>query len=275
LTFQRRDSSIESQITIRDEHVTRSGDSTLLIGTAGWTLPRSTAPLFPGDGAHLARYGRVLKATEINSSFRRAHRRQTYARWAASVPDDFRFSVKLPKEITHVRRLVRVEALLNAFLCDVSGLNVRLGCLLVQLPPSLALIPDDADAFFSALRGHYQGDLAVEPRHVSWFAGDGEYLFQKHRLARVAADPARMVEAGIPGGWNGCVYWRLHGSPRTYYSAYSDADLSSIVAAVTTARRHARTTWCIFDNTALGAATGNALTLRSRVDAAHLLPAQF
>jgi uncharacterized protein YecE (DUF72 family) len=85
-------------------------DAKLLIGTAGWGLDRRYAAHFPEAGSHLERYSRALNAAEINSSFHRPHRRSTYERWAASVPAEFRFSVKLPKTITHERRLVGCEA---------------------------------------------------------------------------------------------------------------------------------------------------------------------
>jgi uncharacterized protein YecE (DUF72 family) len=78
----------------------------LFVGTAGWSLDRRYAAHFPGAGSHLQRYSGSFNAAEINSSFHRPHRRSTYERWAASVPEDFRFSVKLPKTITHERRLI-------------------------------------------------------------------------------------------------------------------------------------------------------------------------
>ncbi|HWP34406.1 MAG TPA: DUF72 domain-containing protein, partial [Thermodesulfobacteriota bacterium] len=58
----------------------------VLVGCAGWAIPRAAAGAFPGPGSHLERYARVLPAVEINSSFYRSHRPRTYARWAASVP---------------------------------------------------------------------------------------------------------------------------------------------------------------------------------------------
>jgi uncharacterized protein YecE (DUF72 family) len=85
------------------------------IGTAGWSIPAIHAHAFPGSGTHLERYGAVLNAVEINSSFYRPHRQKTYARWAASVPEDFRFSVKLPRTITHHQRLIDFEADLARF----------------------------------------------------------------------------------------------------------------------------------------------------------------
>ncbi|MCV4633615.1 DUF72 domain-containing protein, partial [Escherichia coli] len=79
-------------------------------------------------------------------------------------------------------------------------------------------------AFFAAARAEL-APLACEPRHPSWFTPEAEALMQDARVARVAADPARVPEAALPGGWSGLVYARLHGSPRIYWSAYDDAAL--------------------------------------------------
>src|SRR4051812_44363505 len=122
------------------------------LGTAGWGIPARFADGFPGDGPHLQRYAARFDAAEINSSFHRPHRPATYARWAGSVPDGFRFAVKLPKEITHTKKLVDAEAPLDRFAAEASGLGDRLGPVLVQLPPKLTFAAESADAFFRELR---------------------------------------------------------------------------------------------------------------------------
>ncbi len=236
------------------------------IGTAGWALPRTSQPQFSADGSHLARYARVFGASEINSSFHRPHRRSTYERWAASVPEAFRFAVKMPKLITHVHRLVGTRELLDAFLDASAGLGVRRACLLVQLAPSFAFAGEVAACFFAELRARYAEDIVVEPRHPSWFGLEPETLLERYRVARVAADPARVPDAAEPGGWAGVAYWRMHGSPRMYYSSYADAALDALAARMRTARARADNVWCIFDNTTSGAATANALALKARLD---------
>lgn len=238
------------------------------VGTAGWSLPRAEQPRFPGAGTHLVRYARVLDAVEINSSFYRPHRAAVYARWAAGVPAGFRFAVKVPRTITHERRLGDVDAPLDAFLEQVAGLGARLGCLLVQLPPSLALDPGIAAAFLATLRDRHAGAVVLEPRHASWFTADAEALLVAHRVARVVADPAPVPAAAHPGGATEVLYLRLHGSPRVYWSAYDDAALDAVAARVRAARRAGTPAWCIFDNTAAGAALPNALALLARLDAA-------
>jgi uncharacterized protein YecE (DUF72 family) len=234
--------------------------SPVYVGCAGWSIPRAYAERFPAEGSHLERYGRRLPAVEINSSFYRPHRPQTYARWAASVPAGFRFAVKVPREITHRARLRDCAAPLERFLAEASALGAQLGPLLVQLPPSLRLDPAAAEAFFALLRARFDGPVACEPRHESWFSAEAEALLVAARVARVAADPAPVPAAARPGGWPGLVYYRLHGSPVMYESDYDRAALETLTADLRAAAPGAET-WCIFDNTALGAATGNALAV--------------
>ncbi len=103
----------------------------------------------------------------------------------------------------------------------VNGLGDKLGGLLVQLPPSLKYEPDVAADFFAALRQETPVPAVCEPRHATWFGGEADALLRQFHIGRVAADPARVPEAAGPGGFTGTVYYRWHGSPRMYYSAYS------------------------------------------------------
>lgn len=235
--------------------------ATLHIGCASWALPRAEQAAFPAVGTHLQRYAARFSAVEINSSFHRPHRPATYARWAATVPEEFRFAVKAPRAITHDRRLADAEDLLATFLAQISPLGKKLGCVLIQLPPSLVLDLPTVETFLVRLRDQHAGAVAIEPRHPSWFTEEPAELLAQHRVARVAADPAPVAEGGEPGGWTGTVYYRLHGSPRVYYSGYDEPYLRKLASRLRRATGGASDVWCIFDNTALGAATGNALTL--------------
>lgn len=229
------------------------------IGTAGWTIPTRESAAFPGEGSSLERYAARFDCAEINSSFHRSHRPDTWRRWAESVPARFRFSAKLPKEITHKRRLVDCSEPLAAALEEMAALGDRLAILLVQMPPSLAFEPAIAVAFFTDLRARWDPHIACEPRHPSWFEGEADALLDGLGIARVAADPAKVPGAESPGGWQGLAYYRLHGSPVVYRSSYDDGRLEAYAARIAAARGPA---WCIFDNTASAAATGDALKLQ-------------
>ncbi len=229
------------------------------IGTAGWSLAKPSAARFPAAGSGLQRYAAVFNAVEINSSFYRPHKPETYARWAASAPEDFRFSVKLPRTITHEKRLRDVAEPLARFIGEVSHLGAKLGPLLAQLPPSLGFDAALADGFFSELRNQYQGSVVCEPRHAGWFAAEAGELLSAYAISRVVADPAPVAAADE--GLRGIVYIRLHGSPVMYHSAYDKTALAAIAARIGGIRE----SWCIFDNTASGAALPNALALHDLV----------
>ena len=236
------------------------------IGTAGWSVPRQQAGHFPSEGYALERYAARFPVTEINSSFHRPHRISTWERWRDSTPAGFRFAVKLPRAITHERKLADATGPLDAFLEQATVLGPKLAVLLVQLPPKLAFDDAVAEAFFSALASRAQAAVVCEPRHPSWFTAEAEDLLVRHRVARVAADPVLGEGAGDPGGWRATSYWRLHGSPIRYRSSYADrlAHYARLLGEEAAAGRDA---WCIFDNTASSAAAGDALALMKALDA--------
>ena len=199
-------------------------------------FPRATPAAFPAEGSALERYAAPLAGAEINSSFHRPHRRSTWERWAASVPDDFRFSVKLPKTITHQQQAGRLRG--PARRASRGGGGARRQA---RRPPRPAaaepgLRSSGGRTFFDALAQPSSAAIACEPRHPSWFEPEAEALLERHRVARVAADPARVPAAAVPGGWAGLVYYRLHGSPVIYRSSYDDARLDGYAAALASAR---------------------------------------
>ena len=234
--------------------------ATIFIGTSGWSLPRASREAFPAEGPGLERYAARFTAAEINSTFYRPHRPATFRRWAAGVPDGFRFAVKAPRELTHVRALAEPEPIIDRFLAEAADLGAKLGPILVQLPPKLAFDPDVAAAFFDAWRARHAGGLVCEPRHPSWFGPDPDLLMAERQVARVAADPACVPAAADPGGWPGLRYHRLHGSPRMYSSSYP-MDLLERLASRLRQEASAAETWCLFDNTMHGAAIENALAV--------------
>lgn len=239
----------------------------ILLGCAGWSLGREHWPAFPEQGTHLQRYGSRLGCVEINSSFYRPHRLQTYQRWADSVPDDFRFSVKVPKQITHGLRLRECASLLDEFLSQCRGLDHKLGCLLVQLPPSLVFEEATAQDFLIALRERFAGPVALEPRHESWTRAEPLLLAQE--ITQVAVDPGRVSGDDDPRGARHVQYWRLHGSPRIYHDAYGQARLEPLAAQLAQAAADGAEVWCIFDNTASGAALADLLILERLLQDRH------
>jgi len=235
------------------------------IGCASWSIASRQAGLFGEGDSTLSRYATRFSVVEVNSTFHRRHQPETFVRWAAAVPRTFRFSVKLPKTITHEARLVRSAPAIREFARDIAGLGAKLGGVLVQLPPSLALDARVAGAFFRNLRAAFEVPIACEPRHASWFEPKADALWERFDIARVAADPPIVVDQDTPGRAGRWRYFRLHGAPRMYYSAYDDARLATLATALLEQDRVRRAVWCIFDNTAHSHAVEDAARLQALV----------
>jgi uncharacterized protein YecE (DUF72 family) len=249
----------------RAVHIVRASALTVIIGTAGWSIPRKDAPAFPAEGTALQRYSQVFRGVEVNSSFHRPHRTSTWAKWAASVPEQFRFAVKIPKSITHQAKLVDADEAVSLFAEQVAALGGKLALLLVQLPPKLSFDLPVAERFFTNLGRSVRANMACEPRHPTWFENEADTMLKQLKVARVAADPALGTAAAIPGGWRGLSYWRLHGSPTIYRSSYTEQAIDTYAGHIRAAKDEGVETWCVFDNTAASAATSNALSLRARI----------
>lgn len=232
-----------------------------IIGTAGWSISAELSARFAGGGSSLARYASVFNGVEVNSSFYRRHRPSTWQTWHDAVPDQFRFAVKMPRTITHERRLVDAEADIGVFADDIGLLGDKLGPVLIQLPPSLMFERAAATRFFAQLRQRIGGQIVIEPRHASWGTSDADAVLAQDDIGRVFADPQKPELRREPRS-RSFTYLRLHGSPRIYFSSYADEALDAYAEIISAARADI---WCIFDNTASGAALRNGLALRERL----------
>jgi uncharacterized protein YecE (DUF72 family) len=231
------------------------------IGLAGWSEAvsrhRASFPTaFDPAASALAKYATAFNFVEINASFYRQFRAETYAKWAEDVPESFRFSVKMHRLITHYTRL-KNTTLLDPFFESIAGLGEKLAVVLVQLPPSLVFDPPVARTFFDALRARHTGPIACEPRHESWSQPEALALLADHHVGLVRIDiPAAEREAA---GDDAPIYIRLHGTPRRYYSSYGSNQLLQLAAFLRL--NHRRPRFVVFDNTASSAGVRNALEL--------------
>ncbi|MGK9055264.1 DUF72 domain-containing protein [Xaviernesmea oryzae] len=224
-----------------------------IIATAAWSIPKKVADRFTREGSGLTRYASVFDGVEINSTFYRRHKTSTFARWAESVPDGFRFAVKIPKEITHTRAMKDIAEPFETFLEDIAPLGEKRGPLLCQLPPRLVFDADVLETAFKTLGDADDGPIVIEVRHKSWASAEALDLLKSYAIDRVLADPAPVWPADnfeTPPK-----YVRLHGKPKIYYSSYTDEETRLFSKLL------APDGWCVFDNTASGAAIENALTM--------------
>jgi uncharacterized protein YecE (DUF72 family) len=222
-----------------------------IIATAAWSIPKKVAHGFAKEGSGLTRYASIFDGVEINSTFYRRHKTSTFARWAESVPDSFRFAVKIPKEMTHTRAM-KAE-LFNTFLEDIAPLGQKRGPLLCQLPPSLAFDADMFETAFKTMRNADDGPIVIEVRHRSWASAEALDLLKTFAIDRVLADPAPVWPVEDFDGPSR--YVRLHGKPKIYYSGYTGDEIRLFSELL------ASDGWCVFDNTASGAAIENALSM--------------
>jgi uncharacterized protein YecE (DUF72 family) len=231
--------------------------SRIRVGLAGWSNPPAKTLERGAGQSHLSFYAAHFSCVEINSSFYRPHQSATYARWRDETPESFRFSVKMPRSVTHESHLKRCANEVSRFYEGIAELRPKLAAVLVQLPPSLEFNARTVRAFFRMLPRLRGAKIVCEPRHPSWFSSAAENALREAGVSRVAADPVRSPGAEIPGGLRRFAYFRWHGSPRLYYSKYSEAQLAAFAAEVS--RVKAADTWCVFDNTARHAAWDDAL----------------
>lgn len=238
------------------------------IGLAGWNEAAGRHGKLLPDCADkkatgLQRYAAAFDFVEVNSSFYRQVRPDTYAKWSREVPDSFRFSVKMHRLITHYTRLKNAD-LLNDFFGSVSGLGDNLAVVLVQLPPTLVFDQKVAGRFFRALRRIYQGCAVCEPRHASWSSDEAGALLGEYGIGPVLTgipdvgeELLRTAARKIP------LYVRLHGTPRKYYSSYGSEDLKRLADFLAGHKERGR--YVVFDNTAETAGLRNALELQALV----------
>ena len=180
-----------------------SPETPIHIGTCAWSFEDWRGVFYPEHLSHakwLEFYARHLRAVEVDSTFYHAPTPHTAAHWHEVTPPDFRFACKLPREITHERKLRDSAGALAEFLAGLEPLGEKLACVLVQLPPFFT--PEhDAVAlreFVRALPGGVR--FAIEFRHADWHRPRFAHLLEEHRVCWVWSD-ATAVEAQAEGAF--------------------------------------------------------------------------
>lgn len=230
------------------------------IGTAGWSIPKEFKKHFPEEESQLASYSQVLNCVEINSTFSNIHQASTFEKWALLTPDDFEFSLKLHRSFTHESELKPKVSDLKNNLLLMGHLGRKWKVLLLQFPGKQKFHEKRVGRLYDSIRKFYDGAIVVEPRNLSWLSKESSALLKEFKISKVIADPERCphnIKNILSTG--GITYFRLHGNPVIYKSSYNRSYLKKLSQDLSLYKK----AWCIFDNTAMGKATGNALTLRS------------
>lgn len=156
------------------------------IGCSGWAYDFWVGPFYPPGSRprdYLKLYSSVFDVVEVDSSFYRIPPRSMVAGWAANTPDDFRFTAKFPKRITHDHKLRDIERPLGWFYSAFDELASKLDGFVIQMPPSLRYDRDleAFQAFLDLLRDDVPH--AVEFRHKSWFRDELYGLLGSHNVS--------------------------------------------------------------------------------------------
>lgn len=170
------------------------------IGACAWTFEDWRDGFYPPDlppSRWLEFYARYFPAVEVDSTFYGPPAEETALRWNEMTPSTFRFACKLPREITHTRKLHDCSAELTAFLRAVEPLAAKLHVLLIQLPPSFTPTAGKTDlrAFLKQLPRDFR--FAIEFRHPGWHRPNIIHLLETHRVCWVWADTSPLDERNL------------------------------------------------------------------------------
>jgi uncharacterized protein YecE (DUF72 family) len=230
------------------------------VGTSGWNYRHWRGPFYPEalkSREWLAFYARNFETLELNATFYREARAETFERWRETVPPRFSFSVKMSRFITHIKRLNVERASVERFLGNVSVLAGKLGIILIQLPPSLRFDSALVGDFFALLDPAFR--YAVEVRNETFVEDRFFSMLMERGMAWCISETAGRYpySEAITADF---VYMRLHGRERLYSSSYGDDQLRDIAEKVLAWGREA---FVYFDNDFMGYAPLNALTLKA------------
>ncbi len=228
------------------------------IGTSGWNYKHWKGIFYPNDLSPrkwLEYYSSQFSTVELNATFYRLPRIQTFESWRQRTPEGFLWSVKANKFITHTKRLKECDEPLNRFYTSVAGLGDKLGPILFQLPPSLSYDEQLFVDFCSLLRPNHMYTLEI--RNKSWIDDRAFETMRKFNIAFCISDTAgrypycEAVTADF-------VYIRLHGSKKLYASEYTFDELHAWAQKILD---WGKETFCYFDNDFKGYAIKNARQL--------------
>ncbi|HUS01884.1 MAG TPA: DUF72 domain-containing protein [Chitinophagaceae bacterium] len=246
-----------------------SANKTFYSGCSGLDLPVPRAqypPEFEGK-SRLAYYASLFNSIEINSIFYKLPRHSTVVNWALTVPDDFRFTFKVSKTITHVKNLDFAVKDVGDFIKTVENIGDKKGCLLAQFPPSLKIEKlDQLQNLLEALgeASHDTGwKLAMEFRNSSWYEREVYELLEEFNVSMVIHDIAASASPLQPlvGEF---IYLRFHGPEPRYRGSYSNEYLQQYAEYIKQWIKEGKTVYVYFNNT-VGDAVGNLITLNTYV----------
>ncbi len=231
------------------------------IGTCGWSYYSFKGFLYPQDSKPrqwLRIYSQHFNTVEINATFYKIPTAKTFKKWYEETSDDFIFSVKAPKVITHLKKLREVREDLEAFLSAIAPLKEKVRVLLFQLPPSFKYNRDVMENFFKILPSDYLN--VIEIRNISFHNEEFIELLKKYNVCLCFSDCAGKYPSWYEVQTANYLYIRMHGSKKLYVSNYEDEELKKLAEKIKSFK--VDSVFVYFDNTAEGYAVPDALKLK-------------
>lgn len=241
-------------------------------GTSGLVLPVPNKQAFPPafrDKSRLTYYSSLFNSIEINSSFYKVPQAATVKKWADSVPEDFAFTFKLWREITHAKGLEYQPQDVLHFMEVISQAGGKKGCLLVQFPPSVTVEQfskvEQLLDILQHIRPAHDWKVALEFRHPSWYIGEVYELADEYACSVVLHDIPRSMNVRLNTKAR-FVYLRFHGPAGDYRGGYDDAHLHRYASQARQWMNEGKDVYVYFNNT-IGDAISNLMTLNGMVAA--------
>jgi uncharacterized protein YecE (DUF72 family) len=230
------------------------------IGCSGWFYWHWRGIFYPDTkrtDTWFRHYTSTFNTVELNAPFYSWPKLSTVKNWRRNAPDNFRYSVKVNRLITHEKRLVRTRMLVEEFCGIEKILGEKLGCFLFQFPPSYRYTPSRLASIVRQLDSQYRN--AVEFRHKSWWREAVYRRLREHHLIFCTVSAPRLPDELIRT--SDVIYIRLHGRSRWYRHDYTADELNAWADKIESSG--ARDAWIYFDNDREGFAIRNAQQLRA------------
>ncbi|MCS7203686.1 MAG: DUF72 domain-containing protein [Thermodesulfovibrio sp.] len=229
------------------------------IGTSGWQYGHWKRVFYPEELKYadwLKYYAKYFSTVEINVTFYRDVRASTFQNWYKLTPEEFLFSVKISRQITHFRKLRVEKPIIDGFLEKYKNLCEKLGVILIQLPPSLRFEGSLISDFLSNLDKSLK--YTIEIRNKTFLHDNFFDMLKNHNIAFCISDSAGRYPyyEAITADF---IYLRLHGSVKLYASEYTEEELKTWAQKI---KNWNKTTYVYFDNDFMGYAVKNALKLK-------------